>query len=342
MTTTLELAPGMFTTRKDVRASFGCGDRQGIEPCESHKKVFVYSDPKAGEEFGYTFDGRVEDDEYGPLYLYTGYGAIGHQKMESRNKTLRDHVKRGLEVHLFVADGTMPNSDAVRQRYIGPMMVDPIEPVVIRRGLGKDKKMRNALVFRFRPVPDTTPAWAPQDMPKAATQDSFENVELEDSVDDAPLAPNIPAQTGVKDKKSEQHTTAETIANILGGPKTVVRREGTLVEAFKKHLTAAGHAHKTFQITLAGEIGALTPDLYDITDHALYEAKGQATRNNVRMAIGQLADYRRHIPKQNSELRVVVLLPEAPSPDVKALLDSQNVHLVYQTDNGFAGFPLAD
>lgn len=340
MTTTLELNPGMFTTRKDVKASYGCGDRQGIEPCEPHKKVFVYSDPKAGEEFGYTFDGRVEDDEYGPLYLYTGYGAIGDQKLESRNKTLRYHVERGLEVHLFVADGTMPKSDTVRQRYIGPMMVDPIEPVVVRRGLGKDKKMRNALVFRFRPVPGSTPAWAPADQPKAAIQDSFEDVEFEDNVETVKIAPKIPAQTGVKDKKSEQHSTVETIANIPGGPKKVVRREGTLMEAFKKHLTAAGHAHKTFQITLAGEIGALTPDLYDIADHALYEAKGQATRNNIRMAIGQLADYRRHTPKQATDLRVVVLLPEEPSPDLKALLDSQGVHLVFQTDTGFAGFPL--
>ncbi|WP_371678352.1 hypothetical protein [Streptomyces sp. NBC_01276] len=333
MTTTLELVPGNTATRAQHKAAYGCGDRQGIEPCEAHQMVFVYSDPKAGEEFGYTFDGRVEDDEYGPLYLYTGYGAYGDQKLESRNRTLHDHVKRGLALHLFVADGKVSSGGAVLQRYIGPMMVDPITPVVTRRGLGKDKKMRNALVFRLRPAAGTTPAWdAVKDQPKAATQDSCEEVEVE-------VKPEIPKQNGVKDKKSEQHSTGETIADILGGPRKVVRREGQLMEAFKKHLAAAGHAHKTFQITLAGEVGALTPDLYDVTEHVLYEAKGQTTRDNVRMAIGQLLDYRRHLP-QTQGLRVAVLLPSEPSKDIQDLLAELNVALVYQTDDGFHGFPL--
>lgn len=145
----------------------------------------------------------------------------------------------------------------------------------------------------------------------------------------------------MKDKKSEQHTTSETIADVPGGPRTVLRREGLLMEAFKKDLEAAGHVHKSFQITIAGEVGALTPDLYDITDHVLYEAKGLTTRTNIRMAIGQLADYRRHLPNPEG-LRAAVLLPSEPSKDVKDLLASQNVHLVYQTEDGFAGFPLAN
>ncbi|MFF7703235.1 hypothetical protein [Streptomyces lydicus] len=331
-TTTFELVPGLITTREKIAEVYGCGTFQGIEPAVEAKKVFVYSDPSAGEEYGYTFDGRAEDDEYGPLYLYTGYGAKGNQELKSRNKSLRYHVEDGRELHLFVAHGKVPGSGTMQQRYIGPMHVDPINPVEVRRGLGKDNKMRDALVFRLRPVAGSTPAWTAEDRLQPAAADGLEEVEVK---------PTIPAQTGVKDKNAEQHTTAETVADIAGGPRKVVRREGLLVEAFKKHLLAAGHEVKTFQITLEGEIGALTPDLYDLTDHVLYEAKGQTTRNNVRMAIGQLADYRRHVPKAEG-LRVAVLLPSEPSPDLKALLDAQGVRLVYQTDTGFAGFPLAD
>ncbi|MER7987236.1 hypothetical protein ABTY53_16875 [Streptomyces noursei] len=40
-------------------------------------------------------------------------------------------------------------------------------------------------------------------------------------------------------------------------------------------------------------------------------------------------------------LRVAVLLPDEPSPDLKALLKAQGVHLVHRADGGFAGFPLA-
>lgn len=332
MTTTLELVPGGLTTRDKVAATFGCGKFQGIEPAVDAKKVFVYSDPSAGAEFGYTFDGRAEDDEYGPLYLYTGYGADGDQVLKSRNKSLRYHVEAGRELHLFVADGTMPDSDTVRQRYIGQMSIDPINPVEIRRGLGKNKKMRDALVFRLRPVPGSSPAWTDADWLQPAPETAVE--EIEDK-------PSIPAQTGVKDKKSEQHTTTETVAIIPGGQRKVIRREGLLVEAFKKHLTAAGHSHKTFQITLAGEIGALTPDLYDATDHVLYEAKGLTTRANIRMAIGQLADYRRHIPGDKVP-RVSVLLPSEPSNDLKDLLAKESVALVYQTEAGFAGWPLTN
>ncbi|MEV0600991.1 hypothetical protein AB0I82_17070 [Streptomyces sp. NPDC050315] len=332
MTTTIELVPGLITTRDEIAAAYGCGTFQGIEPAAEAKKVFVYSDPSAGEEYGYTFDGRAEDDEYGPLYLYTGYGAKGNQELKSRNKSLRYHVEDGRELHLFVAHGRVPGSGKMQQRYIGEMRVDPIKPVEVRRGLGSDKKMRDALVFRLRPVAWSTPAWTADDELPPATADGLEEIDVK---------PTIPAQPGVKDKNAEQHTTAETIANIPGGPRTVVRREGLLVEAFKKHLLAAGHEVKTFQITLAGEVGALTPDLYDVTDHVLYEAKGQTTRNNVRMAIGQLADYRRHVPKPDG-LRIAVLLPSEPSPDLKALLDAEGVRLVYQTDTGFAGFPLTD
>ncbi|MFD9140429.1 hypothetical protein ACIF6H_11465 [Streptomyces microflavus] len=331
MTTTFELVPGVLTTRDDVAATFGCGKYQGIEPAVDAKKVFVYSDPSAGAEFGYTFDGRAEDDEYGALYLYTGYGANGPQVLKSRNKSLRYHVESGRELHLFVAHGTMPDSGAVRQRYIGQMNVDPINPVEVRRGLGQDKKMRDALVFRLRPVPGSSPAWTDADWLQPASETAVEEIDVE---------PSIPTQTGVKDKKSEQHTTAETIASITGGQRKVVRREGLLVEAFKKHLAAAGHSHKTFQITLAGEIGALTPDLYDVTDHALYEAKGLTTRANIRMAIGQLADYRRHVPGDTVP-RGAVLLPSEPSPDLKDLLAAESVALVYQTEDGFAGWPLA-
>ncbi|WP_060181067.1 hypothetical protein [Streptomyces sp. IMTB 1903] len=330
MTTTFELVPGRLTTRDEVAAIFGCGKYQGIEPGVDAKKVFVYSDPSAGAEFGYTFDGRAEDDEYGPLYLYTGYGANGDQEMKSRNKSLRYHVEDGRELHLFVAHGTVEGSGTVQQRYIGQMTVDPINAVEVHRGLGKDNKMRNALVFRLRPVPGSKPAWTAEDRIQPAPATVIEDIDL---------STLIPAQTSVKDKNSETHTTAETIADIPGGPRKVQRREGLLMEAFKEHLKAAGHAHKSFDMTIAGEVSVLTPDLYDITEHVLYEAKGQTTRSNVRMAIGQLADYRRHVPNSDG-LRVAVLLPSEPSNDIKALLASQKIHLVYQTEDGFAGFPL--
>ncbi|MFG2605638.1 hypothetical protein ACGFT2_19160 [Streptomyces sp. NPDC048514] len=339
MTTTVDLVPGVITTRDAIAATFGCGTFQGIEPADDARKVFVYSDPSAGEEYGYTFDGRAEDDEYGPLYLYTGAGANGPQKPSGRNGSLLTAAEKGREIHLFVAHGKVPGSGAMRQRYIGQMVVDPVTPYEVRRAPGKDQVMRDVLVFRFRPAEGTTPAWTEADRLPAAPESDVEITEPGPAA--AIAAPvTLPQQTGAKVKKTEQHGTAETVADIPAGQRKILRREGELVTAFVAHLAAAGHDSHSFQITIKGEPGALTPDLYDATDHVLFEAKGQTTRSNVRMAIGQLADYRRHVPNRDG-LRVAVLLPSEPTADVQDLLAEEGVRLVYQTSDGFAGWPLA-
>lgn len=319
MPTTVDLlVPGRITTRDAIAAAYGCGV-QGIEPADEAGKVFVYSDPSAGEEYGYTFDGRAEDDEFGPLYLYTGAGASGPQKPSGRNEALLTHVEKGRELHLFVAAGKVPGSGTLRQRYVGQMVLDPVRPYDVRRGPGQDHVMRDVLVFRFRPAEGTTPAWTEADRVPMATRSGYEIVD-----------PEVVA---------EHHSTAEAIADIPAGQRKVLRRKGELVTAFAAHLEAAGHRTHSFQIAVEGEPGVLTPDLYDAKDHALYEAKGLTTRASIRMTIGQLADYRRHIPGDEI-LRVVVLLPSEPGDDLKDLLGEEYVELVYRTADGFAGWPL--
>ncbi|MFG2391308.1 hypothetical protein ACGFYF_20700 [Streptomyces lavendulae] len=341
MTTTLALVPGLITNRDEIAESFKCGKAQGIETARDAEKIFLFSDPAAGHSFGYTFDGRADDDEYGPLYLYTGRGLVGDQSLTDRNKTLRLHVEKGYEVHLFVADGKVSeDSDALRQRYVGQMVIDPIDPVHVRRAPDTKHNMRNVLVFRLRPAPGSAPKWLAKDRLQPATADDMEELDVDKTPVEVPL---IPAQGGVKDKDSEVHTVTETVANIPGGLKKVVRRESILVNAFKEALAAAGHTHKTFQITAKGEVGDITPDLYDATDHVLYEAKGKPTREHVRMAIGQLLDYSFHLRKHVADpdnLRLAILLPSAPPEAVKDLLASLNIGLVYQTEDGFNGFPL--
>ncbi|MFM9492126.1 hypothetical protein ACKI1Q_00560 [Streptomyces galilaeus] len=334
---TLDLVPGLITTREEVAASYGGSVYSGgMVPAPNSKMVFVYSDPAAGQKHGYTFDGWAEDDDFGPLYLYTGAGAEGHQQMVRGNKVLLDTLTNGYEVHLFVSNGKAPGKKLVMQRYVGRVVVDAVEPYEERWAPGSDKVMRRVFVFRLRPAEGATMDVAETDSVLPATQTMV--VELTEKPP-APKTAKVPAQTGAKDKKTEQHATAQTTANIPGGARTVRRREGQLCTAFEEFLIAAGHKTKSFQITVKGEPGAFTPDLYDVTDNALYEAKGLATRNNVRMAIGQLFDYRRHLDVP-AGLRLAVLLPGEPTADVRALLDAENIALVTQTTDGFAGFPL--
>ena len=71
----------------------------------------------------------------------------------------------------------------------------------------------------------------------------------------------------------------------------------------------------------------------------LIEAKGTVAREALRMAIGQLMDYRRFAP---DETRLAVLVPERPRPDLMALLDSAGVHSIWRDGDRFAAEGLSD
>jgi 5-methylcytosine-specific restriction protein A len=73
-------------------------------------------------------------------------------------------------------------------------------------------------------------------------------------------------------------------------------------------------------------------DIYSETQNALYEAKGTATRDAMRTAIGQLLDYRRHIDRDG--LRLAVLLPHLPSDDLIDLVTGVRVIVVAEQPGG--------
>ncbi|MFJ4677138.1 hypothetical protein [Kitasatospora sp. NPDC088783] len=346
----LELIPGLLTTRTEVAAALGGAKYGGIEEAVESNAVIVYSDPKVGEKHGYTFDGQAEDDDRGQLYLYTGEGPYGDQVFTSGNKSLQRHREDGRVIHLFVANG--PRLDPVtgkkmkggkQQRYIGQMMLDLDEPFEFRRAPGRDGVERQVIVFHLRPDPKAPhpPKFLPQDAIPPATADTVVELDFEATPEPVAAGKKKPsAGPASKQIETEEHATDTTVANIPGGPRTVQRREGQLVKAYKAHLEAAGHIVKRFQLSAEGVAGTMKTDAYDVTDNVLYEAKGTVRRDDVRMAIGQLYDYRRHVDVPTG-MRLAVLLPGDPGKDLRSLLDSLNIMLVFRTDDGFEGFPLA-
>lgn len=81
---------------------------------------------------------------------------------------------------------------------------------------------------------------------------------------------------------------------------------------------------------LGGE--RLDCDAYDADTNTLLEAKSSASRQDVRMAIGQLFDYQRHVAKG---ARLAVLLPTGPSDDVLDLLRSLKIDVVAESGQYF-------
>ena len=115
-------------------------------------------------------------------------------------------------------------------------------------------------------------------------------------------------------------------------PGTAERRESELVSRFRTHLASQGHSVKRWSLRPPGELLPLLTDDYDETTQELYEAKGTAVRNSIRLAIGQLLDYKRHIDVP--ELRLTLLLPARPTDDLLNLISSVGMGCVYEDGVG--------
>jgi hypothetical protein len=81
-----------------------------------------------------------------------------------------------------------------------------------------------------------------------------------------------------------------------------------------------------------GAAHPLYNDLFNRTRNQLVEVKANGTRDSVRMAIGQLADYARFVPRADR----AVLLNAKPDDDLLDLLVSQGVSGIWRTRGGFA------
>ena len=110
------------------------------------------------------------------------------------------------------------------------------------------------------------------------------------------------------------------------------RRETSLVHDFAEHLVSLGHDLSLHDYPRAGTDSPLRCDLFDETTNTLYEAKSNTSRQSLRMAVGQLYDYRRFEP---SGVRISVLLPREPSSDLGDFLRSCGVGAVYRVGSEF-------
>lgn len=69
---TWTLKPGEITRRGEIAQRYGGGQQRGIEPSRTTPNIMLYSDPDAGAEHDYDFDGWDAKDG---VYHYTGGGA---------------------------------------------------------------------------------------------------------------------------------------------------------------------------------------------------------------------------------------------------------------------------
>ncbi|MFK0168357.1 P-loop NTPase fold protein [Streptomyces sp. NPDC090306] len=151
-----QLQPGMTATRSAIKNIFGGSTQGGIVPSNSSNTVLLFSDPAVGRRYGYHDGWLPDEDPEGPIFEYTGAGALGDQTFDggsgSGNRAILNHVAAGRSLRVFTATGTAPGSQAKLHRYIGEFKVDERQPYVLREMPDTDGNLRNVFVFRLRPA----------------------------------------------------------------------------------------------------------------------------------------------------------------------------------------------
>lgn len=321
-----KLALGQTFTRQELSSIFGGALYSGIVPSKTTLNVLLYSDASKGEANGY-FDSIEFEDEHGPLVHYTGEGQTGPQEMTKGNKAILNHVKDGRALHLFWAVGKVKGSDTRLHQYVGQFEIDPVKPYFTRTSPDKDGNNRPVIVFRLRAVGSIKKPSV--DYMTVRIQTTYTEVHDEPVHELQDLATSRLIET--------ERNSGTTFVRNPSAEAVFERREGALVDRFKAFLESHNHEAKRWLVSPAGTRSGFQTDIFDVTDHVLYEAKGQADRNSIRMAIGQLLDYQRSIEPRPT---LAVLLPGAPLEDLQRLLEEVGIGLVYEQGAEFIGWPV--
>jgi hypothetical protein len=118
-------------------------------------------------------------------------------------------------------------------------------------------------------------------------------------------------------------------------PREAQRREAQLVDALRAWWISRDGPEAVWRIEIrprdAGAI--LHSDLFNSASRELVEAKADCARESVRMAIGQLADYRRFV---DEDVSCKILLPAEPTEDLADLLALEGIGILIP--DGATGF----
>lgn len=284
------LRPGDVARRKTIHARYG-GEEQGdISTPTTGGRTLLFADP-TGVDYGCN-DGWMDDGSY----HYRGQGTLGDQRFTAANQAVIDPDR---EIHLFeAAVGTVV-------RYVGRFSPDKQQPYYREDSVDVAGDLRSIIVFRLWPHNGAIPS------PSQPTG----HVNLNPGSTLIPIeAHNTPTYNSRKPKE----------------PAVYERRESELVRRYVSWLRDRGEKVMRNSIPQIGQPHCLLTDLFNVTTSELVEAKGGATRVDVRNALAQLLDYSRSV-EHNS---LAALLPVLPATDLVDLLTLNGINCVYELPEG--------
>jgi hypothetical protein len=288
------MRPGDRILRRELHDIYGGGRQGGMEPSAKTRNVFLFTDEETGKRNGYTHDGWHADR----TFHYTGEGRFGDQQMTNGNRATRDHLRDGRALRLFQKDGTSVV-------YIGEFEIPEDDAhVEIAESLDAEQRdRRNVFVFRLRPIDEVTAELGPV----APSEPEF-------------VARTVPIEASNVETFVRQHLpVSESVESV--------RREAALVERYVSWLFVNGGQTATRNaIPLPGGTLMYT-DVFVNETSELLEAKASASREHVRVALGQILDYARYVEHES----IAVLVPSRPADDMIALLIAHGVGCVWES-----------
>ena len=275
--------------RKNLHKNLGGSVQGGICPTISGR-IIIFSEPEIGIEFGY-HDGWSDR-----IFKYFGEGQQGDMEFTRGNKAILNHKSNGKTIHLF-----MGASKEVT--YENEFEIDKDKPYELIESKDKNDNERVAIVFRLKPIKN------------------YKSKLPETKI-------NFMEETVIEKVESEIFNIEKFM--IKGtSERAGERKESKLVDEYKKYRDKNNLPSLTsMTIKPKGESRATTlrVDGWIKDGKILIEAKSSCTRNQIRLAIGQLLDYKRYLnPKQ-----MAILLPTKPKSDLIELIKSLDMSLIYR------------
>jgi hypothetical protein len=288
------LSPGDKIKRTELHRQFGGSRQSGISPSAQSANVFFFSDLSSGEQHGYLDDWK--SDGY---FHYVGEGQRGDQRMTGGNRAILEASRNDRTLRGFDGSG----GDVTYRGQFELAADDPWYTTDAPETQGGP--IRSVIVFRLRPI------------------------------DIAPIPSRTPppaSRTVVRFVPVEERNTERMVVEPSRELYEAERRESALVQQFKSLMEKQGHSAVRLMITPVGEAKPIFTDLYFEDYGLLVEAKGSVDRNSIRMAIGQIADYRRFIEPGS---RCAILLPSRPRQDLVELLGFAGIEIHYRSGEKF-------
>lgn len=306
-----DLSLGQEDSRTGIQSRFGGSNARGISAPAAggtNSDIMLWWKPEHGSTYGYE-DGWTRDHS---SFYFTGTGQFGDQQFGppfGENGRLRDHLANGDHVRLL---------RYVRKnwtRYVAELRLHPTDPWRWIDGPDGTMATRRMIQFRFVAVDALPPAT------DEITREPILSEVVEVALRLAPPPPTPSELEALRTKEFKKFIRArEVVAS---------RTEAILVHDFRDWLfTARGLPSSGLTIPYAPEGRNLYADLFLPSLGILVEAKASASREHLRMAIGQLLDYARFISPRP---QLMCLVPDKPPQDMLELLVENDIAVAWRS-----------